>query len=159
MSRIQIIPEILERSVNTPIYLVEALDIDKVKEKISVLDNKQFRIFDIDISGITSRDKLFEAVAIAMRFPDYFGKNWNAFEECIRDFEWLPANGYLLLIKGIEDFQASCSADFNILMEVLIEAKEYWFEQKKPFQCILFADKSTIEFIYSVFEKTVIAFA
>jgi RNAse (barnase) inhibitor barstar len=41
-------------------------------------------------SGIKSKDELLDALVIALRLPDYFGNNWDALEECMRDLSWLP---------------------------------------------------------------------
>jgi len=43
---------------------------------------------------------LFDEVAAALQFPCYFGENWNAFDECLADLEWLPANAYAIFITN-----------------------------------------------------------
>jgi RNAse (barnase) inhibitor barstar len=43
---------------------------------------------------------LFDEFAAALQFPYYFGENWDAFDECLTDLEWLPADGYVLLIQN-----------------------------------------------------------
>jgi len=41
----------------------------------------------IDVGSATTREELHCLVAKAFGFPDYYGKNWDAFDECIRDVE------------------------------------------------------------------------
>jgi Barstar (barnase inhibitor) len=40
--------------------------------------------------GLRSKEKLLGIFAERLRFPRYFGWNWDAFEECLRDLSWLP---------------------------------------------------------------------
>jgi hypothetical protein len=48
---------------------------------------------------MTTYQGLFDECAAALQFPWYFGENGNAFDECIADLSWLPAQeGYVLLI-------------------------------------------------------------
>lgn len=41
-------------------------------------------------SGIRSKEKLFDIYVNSLRLPKYFGRNWDALEECLRDLSWLP---------------------------------------------------------------------
>lgn len=40
----------------------------------------------LDTRGATDKDSFLAAAARDLGFPDYFGGNWDAFEECVRDF-------------------------------------------------------------------------
>ncbi len=48
--------------------------------------------FDVRILGgrVTSEPELHESLAEALSFPDYYGKNWDAFRDCLSD---LPQGG------------------------------------------------------------------
>ena len=47
-------------------------------------------------SGITTKATLLKELARHLRFPDYFGMNWDALDECICDLSWLPPGTILL---------------------------------------------------------------
>lgn len=40
-------------------------------------------------AGISDREALFQVLARALTFPDYFGHNWDAVDELLRDFSWI----------------------------------------------------------------------
>lgn len=40
----------------------------------------------LDTRGVTDKAGFLAAAARDLQFPDYFGNNWDAFEECVRDF-------------------------------------------------------------------------
>ncbi|HSB45017.1 MAG TPA: barstar family protein [Nitrospira sp.] len=69
---------------------------------------------------------LFAEFARALDFPDYFGHNWDALEECLADLEWLPAKGYVLILTDAEQVLQDDEADYATLLEVLSDAGEAW---------------------------------
>ena len=91
---------------------------------------------------------LFPQLATVFQFPDYFGKNCHALDECITDLEWLPAEGYLLVIKNSASLLTEESDDdLGVLLRILDEAGkewadpyiEWWAEKREglPFHTIL----------------------
>lgn len=69
---------------------------------------------------------LFAEFARAMKFPDYFGHNWDALEECLTDLEWLPAKGYILLISDADLVLEKDEEGFQSFVDVLRDAGEAW---------------------------------
>ena len=61
-------------------------------------------------------------------FPDYFGHNWDALEECLADLEWLPAKGYLVVVPDADQVLTKPDEedDFETFVEILSEAGEAW---------------------------------
>jgi RNAse (barnase) inhibitor barstar len=69
---------------------------------------------------------LFAEFARALEFPDYFGHNWDALEECLADLEWLPTKGYILLITDAASVLSNDETEFETLLEILRDAGEAW---------------------------------
>lgn len=74
-------------------------------------------------AGISSSQELLAKLALELRFPDYFGSNWDALSDCLRDFMWLEEDAVLLVHADIPPLP---SVDLAIYLEVLGEAVESW---------------------------------
>jgi RNAse (barnase) inhibitor barstar len=48
----------------------------------------------IDVGSVRTRDELHALLAQKLAFPDYYGMNWDAFDERIRDY---PPQGTVLV--------------------------------------------------------------
>ena len=69
---------------------------------------------------------LFAEFAGVLDFPDYFGHNWDALEECLMDLEWRPAKGYVLLVMDAEQVLVRDEEEYATFLEVLCDAGEAW---------------------------------
>jgi hypothetical protein len=79
-----------------------------------------------------SPEQLFQEWAAALQFPYYFGHNWDALHECIRDLEWLPANGYIIVATHIEDVLTDYADDFEYFIDYLRDTAQDWASRKIP---------------------------
>jgi molybdopterin-guanine dinucleotide biosynthesis protein A len=73
--------------------------------------------------GLSGTKDLLQAVADALQFPGYFGHNWNALYDCLRDFHW-PHQKDVVLIHS--DLPALDGDDLKIYLEILQEASLSW---------------------------------
>jgi hypothetical protein len=69
----------------------------------------------------------FDEVSAVLQFPLYFGENWNAFNDCITDLDWLVSDAYILLISSPELLLHEAEReDLAILLRSLARANESW---------------------------------
>jgi RNAse (barnase) inhibitor barstar len=78
----------------------------------------------VPLGGAATKAQLMERLADALRFPDWFGGNWDALEDCLTE-----TRGYLLF----HDFQGLPADDVGVLLDVLAAVAEYWSERGEPF--------------------------
>jgi RNAse (barnase) inhibitor barstar len=71
---------------------------------------------------------LLSEFARVLSFPDYFGHNWDALEECLADLDWLPAPGYVVVVSDAEQVltKPDDEDDYETFIEILAEAGEAW---------------------------------
>jgi RNAse (barnase) inhibitor barstar len=93
--------------------------------------------FHLQGKGVLDKEGLLREAAAALRFPDYFGHNWDALEECLTDMSWQPAPGYLILCEHLESFGNQSPGDFETVLGILRDAASFWNDQDKAFLVIL----------------------
>lgn len=59
------------------------------------------KVFEASIDGNDCKnlESFLESIGIALKFPEYYGKNMNALYDLISDLDWLSADEYILRIK------------------------------------------------------------
>jgi ribonuclease inhibitor len=67
----------------------------------------------VDVGAVTSRRELHRLLAEAFRFPDYYGHNWDAFDECIRDVDIPPR----IEIAGLAEVRARLPREAGLLQQ------------------------------------------
>ncbi len=68
---------------------------------------------------------------------DYFGYNWDAFNDCINDLSWFSAAGYILLYSQPEKLAQNDHSEWLIALDVFQEAVEYWARTDTPMYVLL----------------------
>src|ERR1700730_6975517 len=92
----------------------------------------------IDGRRCTTKVELLSAFARALEFPSYFGRNWDAFEECLTDLSWMPAAGFLIIVTNAERVLAASDADYATFLDSLRTAGREWaVTRETPFQTVL----------------------
>lgn len=51
--------------------------------------------------SLSSREGLFDAYESAFSFPDYFGRNWNAFIDLMSDLSWIDSDEVAVMHDGL----------------------------------------------------------
>lgn len=82
----------------------------------------------LDVVQIDLRDGVFESMARALDFPDWFGRNWDALEDCLGDLTWRRDAGRVLLLCNSPD-----GSELGTLVDVLDTVARYWAKQDKGF--------------------------
>jgi RNAse (barnase) inhibitor barstar len=90
----------------------------------------------IDGGQIEEARQLFAFLAEALGFPDYFGHNWDALDECLRDLSWRPGTGYVLFVDHAARLWERGQRTAGTFVEVWLDAACEWNREGIPFHLI-----------------------
>ena len=75
-------------------------------------------------AGITDSGKLLHILADGLKFPYYFGHNWNALYDLLCDFSW--SDEEMRIVIRHHDLPALPSSDQQLYLKVLRDAVGSW---------------------------------
>ena len=82
----------------------------------------------LDLVLVDAGTDVFDAMARALDFPDWFGRNWDALEDSLSDLSWRKGEGHVLLLRSYPT-----GDELGVLTDVLRAVAEYWAGRGKPF--------------------------
>ncbi|MEL7208573.1 MAG: barstar family protein [Actinomycetota bacterium] len=96
-----------------------------------------WRTFAVTVDASTTKGGVLAALAAAAGFPEWVGPNWDGLQDALRDLSWAPADGFVALIDGWDDFAVAQPLDAAVLGSVLAESARWWAEAGTPFHVLL----------------------
>lgn len=84
----------------------------------------------VGLRGAEDKEALLERLAGALGFPDWFGGNWDALEDCLQDLAWRAGDGHVLVFEGQGEVAPD---DLGVLIDVLGTSAAFWAERGRPF--------------------------
>ncbi len=126
--------ELLADAAAAGAYFIDARDTQALADAGASLD---YAVARVDFAGCAGKDEALMRIAAGLRFPAWFGGNWDALDDAVNDLSWWPAPGYVLLIEHAGPWQAAHPEDATTLVEILGEAARDWAKTRVPFWALL----------------------
>ena len=118
--------------------------------QISEKSSNELFLTSIDGKDCSNKKELFNTFSSKLQFPNYFEKNWDAFDECLNDLEWLHSNQYVLFFKNFEELLTLDRDELDTFLEIIEEAIKEWTlgvdygieRLPQPFHFVIHANKN-----------------
>lgn len=115
-------------------YFVDARESDALADTARSLD---FAVARIELAHCRDKAGVLARFAEALRFPAWFGGNFDALADSLGDLSWWPAEGYVLLIEHGDAWREADDENFATLLDILNEAAADWGDRGVPFWALL----------------------
>jgi hypothetical protein len=87
----------------------------------------------IEADKLKSWADISASFSTAFNFPRYYGKNWAAFDECMRDLRWLKKDykvqklhSICVVLDGADFVLTSANKSFSMLLQALEDYSRDW---------------------------------
>lgn len=87
----------------------------------------------LDLEAFHGKADLLAGLAHELRFPTWFGHNWDALADCLDDLGWLKASGYVLVLENPVGLSNAAPKDYALALDIFADAARKWRERGTPF--------------------------
>lgn len=105
-------------------------------------DELDLAFYSVDLRNARNVPGFIAALKRDLCLPEWFGDNLDALNDCLTDFSWHPAPGYVITLSGMESLRDNPTS-FAALNQVLASAVEEWQERELPFWIFYLIDDSS----------------
>ena len=105
---------------------IERLELERQLDRLST--DLGFVAPLLDARMMRTVNGVFKEFAAALGFPEYFGFNSAAFDECLADLSWLSASGICIGVVAAEELLGDESDEVGWLLQLLEGACKEWSE-------------------------------
>ncbi len=138
---------------------IEGKDIEILKNgpickyfKTAVLDedliwfqNNKFEIIDINLSNWTKKN-FHKKLKDSLNFPNYYGENLDAFNDCLSDMLDNRFNGLILVFRNFDNFYIEDNSNSEAILDIISKESRNWLLFGKKLIVLLQSNDSNIDF-------------
>src|SRR5690349_14542954 len=110
---------------NTPVTLFWRRQV--LDETVAWLADRGYQVIPLDAGRWATEQDLHRDIAAALGFPDYYGRNLDALNDCMRDvvsqeYGWAPdTTGLVLVFTGYDSFAAGRPRPAQIVLDIVAD--------------------------------------
>lgn len=100
-------------------------NVDLLEQSVQWLREHNYDVTVVDASGWTAAADMLHDIGVALNFPDYYGQNLNAFNDCMRDVASADygvrpaAAGLVLVLVGFDRIAASHPTEAHSVLDII----------------------------------------
>ncbi len=124
-------------SAPTGLFKLSRKDIPALRQAAEQLNQAYFQV---DLRSAKNVPSFIKALKRDLDFPDWFGGNLDALHDCLTDFSWRPASGYVITLSGYDVLRGNPTS-FAAFNSVMASAVEAWEARAIPFRVFYVHDE------------------
>ncbi|MBE2258633.1 MAG: barstar family protein [Candidatus Accumulibacter sp.] len=91
-----------------------------------------FAVFEVGLGDADRIDEVLAKLGHDLDLPRWYGQNYDALKDCLSDFSWHEAPGYVVIVSRAETLAAENPAAFRTLNEVIAAVIDEWRSRDVP---------------------------
>lgn len=118
--------------------------VDILEEDIKNLQGFNYKIIDINVSDWTSKT-IHPNLEHSLDFPDYYGRNLDAFADCLDDMYDKKYTGLLIVFRHFDKLIEQDKSESKGILDVIARISRQWMISGQRLLCLIQSDNPDLE--------------
>lgn len=102
---------------------------EKIKEEI-INNSNDVLVVEIECENCKDKQSLMTEMANKLNFPSYFSYNWDSFDECLNDLEWIEFSNLIIVLKDTEYLLVNEIDNLGCFYDIISDSLIEWNEDR-----------------------------
>ena len=111
------------------------------------LGDNGYQLNQVDSSAWDTEQAMHHDVALCLGFPDYYGKNLHALNDCVSDLAVPATGGRAIVFRKYDAFARACPSAAQILLDILADQSRRFLLFGLRLITLVQSDDPSIEFV------------
>jgi RNAse (barnase) inhibitor barstar len=116
-----------------------------LQEAVSWFQERQYTVYILDAATWQEEMDFHNDVARSLNFPDYYGHNLNALNDCLTDMEVPDYSGMITVLLHFNAFLQRQPESAGVILDIFARASWYYLVEGKKFLTLVQSDDPTIQ--------------
>ncbi len=99
----------------------------------------------VDTGDVSDKAAFLKETSAALRFPDYFGGNWDAFYDCLTDCAEQAMQGLVVVFTDLSALARQQPEAFKAAIAVMNDAATFWKDAGKQLLIMVGVDDPALD--------------
>ena len=117
--------------------IVQSIRAYRVDELMEAAQSAGHHFLYANVAQAQGKQEVLEGIAKSFLFPEHFGKNLDALNDCMTDLVHKAGAqpGFVVVLEQIPDNPRFDRESREQLLDVFRDAADFWAERRVPFRC------------------------
>jgi RNAse (barnase) inhibitor barstar len=129
---------------NSPVTLYFRPDV--LEADVGWFEAAGYRVISVRVAAHFSPSALLDKLAELLVFPEHFGRNLDAFNDCLGDVDVPQVGGLLLVLSDYGSFAASFQREAQAILDICADQSRRFLLTGRRFLVLVQSSEPTIKF-------------
>jgi len=113
-------------------------------EDVNWFIENRFDVYDLNVKK-WNKNNMHKEIKSNLNFPDYYGENLNAFDDCLGDMMNPRYKGVVIVFRGFDEFFINARTSAEAILDIIAQESRTWLLEGQKLIALVQSNNPNLE--------------